>query len=237
VARALAAQPGAVVVAAARRAEDAADLASAGLLPLQLDVACAASRDTAPQQLRKLGVTSLRALVNNAGVYVHGWTREAFDACVRTNFTGAVELIRVLLPLLTPGAVIVNVSSGYGQLSHLRGSGYYERVASAPDLEALARIEFDPHDAHMASSYVPAYKLSKAMQNRATQLLAASPQLAARGVRVAAVSPGWVRTGMGRPDAPRSVEEGAAGILWLLRHDDESWPNGGFFQDGAPLPW
>lgn len=74
------------------------------------------------------------------------------------------------------------------------------------------------------------------MLNRATQLLAASPQLAARRVRVAAVSPGWVRTEMGGPDAPRSIEEGGASILQLLSAP-EPWPNGGFFQDGAPVPW
>jgi NAD(P)-dependent dehydrogenase (short-subunit alcohol dehydrogenase family) len=74
------------------------------------------------------------------------------------------------------------------------------------------------------------------MLNRATQLLAASPALQERRVRVAAVSPGWVRTEMGGPGAPRSVEEGAASILWLLRHP-EPWPSGGFFQDGARIAW
>ena len=74
------------------------------------------------------------------------------------------------------------------------------------------------------------------MLNRATQLLAASPELAARRVRVAAVSPGWVRTDMGGPGAPRSVQAGADAVLWLLNHP-VPFPNGGFFQDGAPLPW
>jgi NAD(P)-dependent dehydrogenase (short-subunit alcohol dehydrogenase family) len=74
------------------------------------------------------------------------------------------------------------------------------------------------------------------MLNRATALLAQSAELRAAGVRVAAVSPGWVRTRMGGAGAPRSVEQGAESILWLLRHA-EPWPSGGFFQDGKALPW
>ena len=74
------------------------------------------------------------------------------------------------------------------------------------------------------------------MLNRATALLAASPELRERGVRVAAVSPGWVRTEMGGPTAPRSVAEGADDMLWLLRHA-EPWPNGVFFEHRVPQPW
>jgi len=37
---------------------------------------------------------------------------------------------------------------------------------------------------------------------------------------------------MGGAGAPRSVEEGAAGIVWAA-----TLPTGGFFRDGKPLPW
>ena len=68
------------------------------------------------------------------------------------------------------------------------------------------------------------------MLNRATQLLAASG-----AVHCAAVTPGWVRTAMGGAGAPRSVQEGADSILWLLCHP-EPWPVGGlFFQDGTRM--
>jgi hypothetical protein len=69
-----------------------------------------------------------------------------------------VELIHTLLPMLAPEARVVNVSSGYGQLANLAGSAYHDAVANAADLAALQRIAFDPHDAHMASTSVPAYK-------------------------------------------------------------------------------
>lgn len=62
------------------------------MLPLQLDVADAASRAAAPARLRALGAPHLSALVNNAGVYLDGWTQQAFDECVRVNYTGATQV-------------------------------------------------------------------------------------------------------------------------------------------------
>lgn len=50
------------------------------------------------------------------------------------------------------------------------------------------------------------------------------------------VCPGWARTDLGGPDAPRSVAEGAAGIVWAATLLDDG-PSGGFFRDGQPIPW
>lgn len=50
------------------------------------------------------------------------------------------------------------------------------------------------------------------------------------------VCPGWETTGMGGPNAPRSVEEGAASVMWAATLPDKG-PTGGFFRDGAPLAW
>ena len=69
--------------------------------------------------------------------------------------------------------------------------------------------------------------------NAAARVLARD--LAPRRIRVLAVCPGWVRTGMGGPGAPRSVEEGARGVVWAVTAPDA--PREGFFRDGAPIPW
>src|SRR5205823_1421971 len=55
-------------------------------------------------------------------------------------------------------------------------------------------------------------------------------------ILVNVVCPGWVATDMGGTGAPRSVSEGAAGIVWAATLPDDG-PTGGFFRDGKPLPW
>jgi NAD(P)-dependent dehydrogenase (short-subunit alcohol dehydrogenase family) len=79
-----------------------------------------------------------------------------------------------------------------------------------------------------------AYRLSKLALNGLTRILANS--LRGTNVLVNAACPGWLRTDMGSPNAPRSVEEGAEGIVWLAMLPDGG-PQGGFFRDQRELPW
>jgi NAD(P)-dependent dehydrogenase (short-subunit alcohol dehydrogenase family) len=82
------------------------------------------------------------------------------------------------------------------------------------------------------TSYAPMYSISKAALNAATVMLAhALPK-----ARVNCVNPGWVRTDMGGPHAPRSVEEGADTIVWLATLPNDG-PTGGFFHDRKRVPW
>ena len=84
------------------------------------------------------------------------------------------------------------------------------------------------------STYAPAYSMSKAALNAFTRILAATCQ--GRGVLANAVDPGWVRTDMGGPSAPRSVEQGADTIVWLATLPDDG-PSGRFFHDRRPIDW
>jgi NAD(P)-dependent dehydrogenase (short-subunit alcohol dehydrogenase family) len=61
------------------------------------------------------------------------------------------------------------------------------------------------------STYAPAYSMSKAALNAFTRILARTFQ--GSGLLVNAVDPGWVRTDMGGPSAPRSPQEGADTIV------------------------
>ena len=230
--------PGAVVVGTFRAPGDAAKLRDAGVRAVQLDVASAASRSSLPQRLRdEVGVMRVDCLVNNAAIYVDEWTESVFTRTIETNYRGPVHLARSLAPLFADGARVVSVSAGFGELSYLRGSPYHDLVASAPSLAALDAIAFRADDAHMAASEVAAYKLSKAMLNRATQLLSAEAPAGpgAPRVRYGVVCPGWVRTDMGGPAATRSIEEGGASILAMV--DADPFPAGQFWRDGAPTSW
>jgi NAD(P)-dependent dehydrogenase (short-subunit alcohol dehydrogenase family) len=81
---------------------------------------------------------------------------------------------------------------------------------------------------------MPAYNVSKAALNAITRVLAAD--LRRDGILVNSVCPGWVATDMGGRGAPRSVEEGAASVLWAVDLPDDG-PTGGFFRDGRPVAW
>lgn len=75
------------------------------------------------------------------------------------------------------------------------------------------------------------YRISKAGVNALVRNLAHETGLGRRGLLVDAVCPGHSRTDMGGPDAPRSVEEGAATAIWLATRNFD--PTGPTQQEGA----
>jgi NAD(P)-dependent dehydrogenase (short-subunit alcohol dehydrogenase family) len=83
-------------------------------------------------------------------------------------------------------------------------------------------------------TWAPAYSASKTTLNAITCLLAAA--LKDKNIAVNSVCPGWVRTEMGGPNAPRSVEQGAAGITWLAADAPQN-KTGLFWRDKEVIPW
>jgi NAD(P)-dependent dehydrogenase (short-subunit alcohol dehydrogenase family) len=83
-------------------------------------------------------------------------------------------------------------------------------------------------------TYAPAYSMSKTALNALTRQLAAATK--GTGVLVNSACPGWVRTDMGGPNAPRSVDQGADTIVWLATLTDDG-PTGGFFSDRREIDW
>ena len=182
-----------------------------------IDVGDPASIEALAQRLRGRD-ERLDAVVNNAGIYT-GPAREIWNV----NVLGPLLLTRALAPLLASNARVVMVTSGLGKLS-AQPPALVERLAtpglSLGDLERLAREA--PYG----------YGASKAALVVMARLFAA--QLKPRGILVNAISPGWVRTDMGGRNAPRSVEQGAASVLWGVRLHPGG-PTGGVFEDEQPL--
>ncbi|MFK7932511.1 MAG: SDR family oxidoreductase [Saprospiraceae bacterium] len=84
------------------------------------------------------------------------------------------------------------------------------------------------------SGGTPAYSVTKAGLNVLTIKFA--EELEPKGILVNSVCPGWVRTDMGGQAAPRSVEEGAKGIVWAATLP-KGGETGGFFRDGERIKW
>jgi len=80
----------------------------------------------------------------------------------------------------------------------------------------------------------PAYRISKTALNALTCVIAA--ELTGSGILVNSMCPGWVRTDMGGPGAPRTVQQGADTAIWLATLPDDG-PSGGFFRERKPIAW
>jgi NAD(P)-dependent dehydrogenase (short-subunit alcohol dehydrogenase family) len=195
------------------------------LKAVELDVTSDASVATAAQKLRD-GAIRIDALVNNAGVYGAARGAEGVVRTLETNFFGPLRVTEAMLPLLRDGATITNVTSGLGSLENL-DPAYAKRLANAQTRDALVAVVRD----FIASGPREGYGMSKAALNALTRVMAA--ELAPRQIRVNATCPGWVRTDMGGRGATRSVEQGAASVLWGVTATE----TGGVFRDGRRIPF
>ena len=162
---------------------------------------------TDPESIARIPFEPLEVLVNNAGIYPPGRASAIdFDVVEETWQVNALGAWRLAV------AAIPHMERGARIVNVSSGAGSLES---------------------MDATY-PAYNVSKAAMNAVTRVLAAD--LRGDGVLVNSVCPGWVRTDMGGASASRSVEEGAASVLWAARLGPDG-PTGGFFQDGEPVPW
>jgi carbonyl reductase 1 len=198
------------------------------LKAVELDVTSDTSVATAAQKLRD-GALRIDALVNNAGVYGDARGAEGVARTIETNFFGPLRVTLGLLPLLCDGATITNVTSGLGALDNLDGARRRWLADRALTRDALAAGMRDFVRAGGKGWGADAYGVSKAALNALTRVLAT--ELAPREIRVNATCPGWVRTEMGGRDAPRSIEQGAASVLFGVTTSE----TGGVFRDGVRI--
>jgi len=189
---------------------------------VEVDVASDDSVSVAAQKLRD-GAIKIDALVNNAGVTTRGGGGAA--GTVETNFFGPLRVTLGLLPLLRDGATITNVTSGLGELAGIDPK--HRKVLEDPALTRDQLVEY--MHAFVRANGTDPYDVSKAALNALTVILAR--ELEPQHIRVNATCPGWVRTDMGGRGAPRSVEEGAASVLFGVTTTE----SGGIFRDGRRI--
>jgi NAD(P)-dependent dehydrogenase (short-subunit alcohol dehydrogenase family) len=192
----------------ARGREAAADMGH-GAEAVELDVASPTSIEAGARRL----VGPVDLLVHNAGLY-----QQSPAELWPVNVRGPILLTRALEGKLAADARIVNVTSGLGRLSS-QPKKLQERLAD-PTLTIDDLLALPP----------AAYGPSKAVLNAFTRLLAE----AWPGRVVNSVSPGWVKTEMGGPGAPREIAEGAASIL-LCCEIAAGGPTGHVFEDGRDI--
>jgi NAD(P)-dependent dehydrogenase (short-subunit alcohol dehydrogenase family) len=194
---------------AAAAAGELADGTGAVIRPLTLDVADPRSIAQAAESVRA-DPGRLDVLVNNAGIGsdfgVSGLAPDfaAIQRALETNFYGAYRLTIALLELL-------------------RESPHPRIVNVSSGMGGIAEM----------GGWSPGYRVSKAALNATTRIL--STELKDEGFLVNSACPGFVDTDMGGPmGATKTVQDGAAGVVWLATLPDGG-PTGGFFRDGNPV--
>src|SRR5579885_523109 len=89
--------------------------------------------------------------------------------------------------------------------------------------------------AEKTDSYGPLYSASKAALNSLSRSFAAS--LGGRRITVLAIAPGWVRTDIGGPGAPLSVEQSVRGIADVLERRAGTGRHGFVDYRGRDVAW
>jgi carbonyl reductase 1 len=183
---------------------------------------------------RALAKGGVDVLVNNAGASFDGFDASVAKSTLAVNFFGPMHLTDALLPSMRAGARIVMVSSGMGKLSNLgptlRARFEDPSLTRAGLLELLASFVRDVGAGVHGGQGWPsnAYSVSKIGLNALVRVLARELEGDARGILVNSADPGWVRTRMGGPAAPVSVEDGAKTPVYLALLP-AGGPTGGFF--------
>jgi len=198
---------------------------------VQLDVTDAASIASAAacvrDQFGRLDVLIQNAAISHAGRPI-GNTVEEHAAASRasnvsldevrtvweTNVFGVLAVYQAMLPILrqTPGARIVNVSSGVGSLATNLDKAYHYRAI-----------------------FGPVYPASKTALNALTVAMAI--ELEPEGIRVSAVSPGYTKTALNNYSGVETVEEGSREIVRVALLGPDA-PTGTFTRwEGQTIPW
>lgn len=153
-------------------------------------------------------------LINNAGVNIDkSDTRieniplELLEKTMNINFRGSLLMCQKFIPLLKKSK-----------------SGRIINFSSGLGQLTVPRMGF-----------YPAYSISKTAVNAITKNLA--HELQATNIMVFSVDPGWVRTDLGGPAAPLSIEEGIETPVYLATEPARNLISGEFYKEKEILGW
>lgn len=203
------------VYASARNPEsaDLAALASGTILPLRIDVTDPASIAAAKERIAA-DTGTLDLLINNAGFFP-GERDDRIEqvdvpellAAMDVNVAGPIRMMQAFLPLL--------LAAEAGKIVNLSSGAACVSTKEDPDMIA--------------------YATTKCALNMLTR--AAAADLETRGILLTALSPGWVKTELGGPNAQITPEESARALFDTITALTPADAGQFYGRNHEPYPW
>lgn len=232
------------------RGKEAASILSENVIVKQLDVTNEDSIQSLFEYIKE-EFGQLDGLINNAGLGTnYNFGEKSFLSNAKKTIEKTIPSVRQVVkksvPLLKkagllppPENVINNSLSQSKKLMETNFYGAWRMIQVFAPLLLNSRkgriinMSSGMGEFNNLNGEYPAYRISKSSLNALT--IMCSKEFEGRGLKVNAMCPGWVKTDMGGPDAPREVSEGADTAVWLLTENDI--PTGKFFRDRKEIVW
>ncbi|XP_055975501.1 carbonyl reductase [NADPH] 1 isoform X1 [Sorex fumeus] len=194
----------------------------------------------------------LDVLVNNAGIAFKMNDTTPFhiqaEVTMKTNFYGTKDVCAELLPLMKPQGRVVNVSSMMSLMALKSCSPelqqkFRSNTITEEELVALMNkfVEDTKNGTHQKEGWPnTAYGVTKIGITVLSRIQARelTEQRKGASILLNACCPGWVRTDMAGPKAPKSPEEGAVTPVYLaLLPPDADGPHGQFVMEKKVEQW
>lgn len=197
------------VIGTAREPAEAKELAELGVRVMALDVADPTSVE---RLAAELGAQPIDLLINNAGIFPR------FGTLAETDFDDVAQILAVntIGPMRVTRALLPNLRRGNGK----------QIVSISSGLGSIAGND---------SGRYYGYRESKAGLNMFTRSLAA--ELADEGFTCVVMSPGWVQTDMGGPNATLTPEQSIRGMRKVISGLTPDVTGTFWNHDGETLPW
>ncbi|XP_034041597.1 carbonyl reductase [NADPH] 1-like [Thalassophryne amazonica] len=191
-------------------------------------------------------------LINNAGIaYKVADTApfaEQAEVTLKTNFFATRDMLTKFMPIIKPGGRVVNVSSMAGSRalngcsSALKERFHSEDITEEELVGLMQRfVDQTKRNQHKEDGWPEtAYGVSKTGLTTLSMILARrlSKERPNDQILLNACCPGWVRTDMAGPKAPKSPDEGAVTPVYLaLLPPGSTEPHGKFVLEKEVQPW
>ena len=151
-------------------------------------------------------------LINNAGV---GSSNQHFEAVSSKPWLEVLK-VNLIAPLIITQSLIENV-----------------KMSSAKKIYFLSSQLGSIGDNTSGGMYI--YRSSKTGLNQVVKSL--SVDLKPKGITVVSLHPGWVKTDMGGPNAPVSIDKSIEGMIKVIDRTDIKDTGRFLNYDGTELPW